>query len=665
MGEASIKMLVYVLASLTEITPDSRNIIRSRKLLNSIGGSEDLNYSPPPLYSLQGRIQFNPLTFRNEVTSIEGDVILFDRTTLEGFNSSEMIQLQINVTYPATTGGVIYGGISYVNSSVSVGIKEIFSSDYYEVGGRSPYVYPNLYGYKDEIELSVIRGKGVVLCGTQGDLNQVLLALLISPPKAFTGLFNIKINIIYPSVSNDSHQNLAMNLYIVPITKAPIATINYVESDSGGSISTSNNCNMSASSLFQLTILHTDLNCYKSLYSIRFSSNISAPSHYFMIHDSSIDRGTIISTDNSTNSPEFLISTSTTGNITLNFRVCYPAGIGGGDTFDVGTVVKYLGCPNINGDTVSVSSNATTVFKVEQDSVSPTILFNTTHKLCEEDQPCELPTFSITVPLMHREVNDGSKFVVVANLSLLYGRFLLSSISSDVLSSLGLSVEIYLDGRTLVVKGESASNVELYVNTLYYQPDLNFNGVWQESGLKEKIILDPLTELEILTATARFESLVGAVSSGEDRFSTAQLKISVSWNNDAVTISFPPSSTFILSNTSGNLYPIYALNITEEALIFLDIIVRDVDLDDVVKKTYNESLSVEATVQCNLIDGGLISMPLISLVKSGSFLILYLYLYLNLSSLGIVMMEVSLIVATINMTLIFFIIIALFIDAIN
>lgn len=616
-------MLVYVLTSLTEITPDSSNTIRSRKLLNSIAGIEDLNYSPPPpLYSLQGRIQLNPITFRSEVTSIEGDVILFDRTILEGFNSSEMLQLQLNVTYPAITGSVIYGGISYMFSNISSGIREIFSSDYYEVGGRSPYVYPNLYGYKDEIELSFIRGKGVVLCGTQGDLNQVLLALLITPPKAFTGLFNIEINIIYPSVSDDSYQNLAMNLFIMSITKAPIATINYVESDSGGSISTSNNCNMSASSLFQLTIFHTDLNCYKSLYSIRFSSNISAPSHYFMIHNNSIDRGTSISTDNLTTSPEFLISTSTTGNITLNFRVCYPAGIRGGDTFDVGTMVKYLGCPNINGDNVSVSSNATTVFKVEKNSLSPTISFNTTHKLCEEDQPCELPTFSITVPLMYREDNDGSRFVIVANLSLLYGRFPLSSISSDMLSSLGLSVERYLDGRTIVVKGESASNVELYVNTLYYQPDLNFNGVWQESGLKEKVVLDPLTELERLTVIARFESLVGAVSSGEDSFSTAKLKISVSWDNDALTISFPPSSTFFLSNTSGNLYPIHALNITEEALIFSDIIVRDVDLNDVVQKTYNESLSIEATVQCNLIDGGLISMPLISLVKSGRFLVL-------------------------------------------
>jgi hypothetical protein len=621
-------MLIYVLASPMETSSDLSDKIKSRKLLKSNGVSENSNFPLPlPLYSFQGRIQFNNLTFHQKVTSMQGDIILFDLSTLEGFDSSEIIQLRINVTYPATTGSILYGGISYVNSSLPVGVRESLYSTYGEVGGQIPYIYPKFYGNKDEIQRSVVRGKGMIISGTQGDLNEVLLALQISPPEAFTGLFNIELDILYPLLSNSSYRNLAMNLYVLPSVEAPIAVINYLGSDPGGSppLSKFNYCNISASSLLQISIFHTDLNCYKSLYSITFSSNISSPSHYFTIYDHSIEKNT------NTSSDEFLISTSTdggnsdisiTGKISLDFRVCYPAGVKGGDVLNVGAVVKYLGCPNIDGNIVSVSNNATIVFMPVYTSVSPTISFNATHKLCEEDQPCDLPTFSITSPPIYRETDSGSNYVVVANLSLLHGMLLFSSPSSNMVSSLGLSIERYSNGRIIVVKGNNASIVQLYINTLYYQPDLNFNGVWHESDLKEKIILNPSTELEILTVRAFQYLLDGNTSPEEYDISTQLLKISVSWNNDAPTISFPSSSTMTLSNTSGDLftgYSVYALNITEDPLIFSDIFVGDVDLNDVVKKTYNETYFVEAIVQCDLIDGGLISMPLISLVKSGRF----------------------------------------------
>jgi hypothetical protein len=528
-----------------------------------------------------------------------------------------------------------------------VGVRETFTSTYSEVGGQNPYVYPNLYGYKDEIQRSVIRGKGVIISGTQRDLNEVLLALQIIPPEAFTGLFNIEIDILYPLLSNSSYRNLAMNLYILPSVKAPLAIIDYLGSDPGGSapLSEINHCNISASSLLQLSIFHTDSNCYKSLYSIRFSSNISSPSHYFTIYDHSIEREINTSAANLTSVNEFLISRSPdggdsdisiTGKISLNFRLCYAAGVKGGDVFSVGAVVEYLGCPNSDGNIVSVSNNATTVFTTAHTSVSPTISFNATHKLCEEDQPCDLPTFSITSSLIYREADSGLDYVVIANLSLLHGKLLYSSITPNMVPSLGLSVERYSNGRITVVKGNNASTVQLYISTLYYQPNLNFNGLWHESGLKEKIILNPSTELEMLTVTAFQYPLDEKLSPEEYNITTQLLKISVSWNNDAPIVSFPPSSTMTPSIPSGNLftgYSVYALNITGDASIFADISVDDVDLNYVVKKTCNETYFVEAIVQCDLIDGGLISMPLISLVKSGRFSRRYRCLRRNLCSL--------------------------------
>lgn len=446
-----MKILIYVLASPTDSdspSTDSDSSLNAsdtmkRKLMN-MDSEVSLNPSPPPSLNSQGRILFNPLTFDEDVRSVEGAVIPFNRALLQDFDSSELIQLRVNITYP-TLEGVVYGGISYTN--ISVGVRESLSIDNY-VYGRSPYVSfsSNLYEYEDPRVLSAIRGKGTALTGIQADLNQVLSSIQITPPVAFTGLFNIEIGIIYPLLSNDFPKDLTMSLYILPAVEAPVVAVDYIESDQGGLMSQNSYCNMSASSLFQVSIFHSDVNCYKGLYSISFSSNTAAPL-YHLIHDSSITSVPDSTSNMPTSTPEFLILASTDGLYSggisglvgpLEVRLCYPAEMrGSGGMGTLGCVVSYLGCPDIdnNGEfnvtstgIVNTSENVTTVFTIEQ-GAPPAISYNTTHVLCEEDLPCELPIFSITTPPL---TGLGPSVVVVASLSLLHGKFQFSSESSNI-----------------------------------------------------------------------------------------------------------------------------------------------------------------------------------------------------------------------------------------
>ena len=271
-------------------------------------------------------------------------------------------------------------------------------------------------------------------------------------------------------------------------------------------------------------------------------------------------------------------------------------------------------------------SVSTTYNQIGQNFSAPMPTMNVTwspsFSVCNEDSAsCPLPL------LMLASLNTTSTTLCL-NITVRHGRLHLPGSFGSTNNRLAV---MHANATFVALLASDASSMGDFVNGMYYSPSANFNGVWPGSGMQEKMILDPSSELELVVASASSscwvvvdDTVAASMTMSVSTNPTLDVKpalyfilhsplsfhplyvyvlFQVSWENDAPTISGVDTSVIDVSDSY--------------TAILEDITIYDADLIDIVSGTVNGTLRVVAAVSCDALSGGLLMLPMTTLLQSG------------------------------------------------
>jgi len=324
------------------------------------------------------------------------------------------------------------------------------------------------------------------------------------------------------------------------------------------------------------------------------------------IHESYIglnNLGAIIVTSNATNSLNISLSAQVYNKNSLVFNLYYPV-----NYFGEGVITVELIDSGRCGWNTSLSpplSSGTITAAVMVMSVNdpPMIAAESNHVTCNEDQLCAIPTVTIAdadlsamEQVLHVVISTshGQLIIDSAGNPSSYAMEEASTSSSTLSTASEFSYEVSHNDSMIIIDSTNATLINQFITSLFFSPDIHFNGVWLQSGLREKLILDPDTDLASIVITA-FDGIDS---------SSITIKISVSWVNDGPSIVGPS----LISITDG-----------DEQSLFTAFVLMDPDVGDVSNCSIISSSPSSLDMRLSLVasSGGLFRLPLRGSIMSG------------------------------------------------
>ena len=120
------------------------------------------------------------------------------------------------------------------------------------------------------------------------------------------------------------------------------------------------------------------------------------------------------------------------------------------------------------------------------------VTWSPSFSICNEDST------SCPLPLLMLASLTTTSTTLCLNISVQHGRLHLPGSFGSTNNRLAV---MHANATFVALLASDASSMGDFVNRMWYSPSVNFNGVWPGSGLQEKMILDPSSELELVVAS--------------------------------------------------------------------------------------------------------------------------------------------------------------------
>lgn len=429
------------------------------------------------------------------------------------------------------------------------------------------------------------------LQGSVSIVNSLLKSVILTPPVNFNGVVLVNAS-IQSSTASYLTDPVHTEVYFWSVNSAP--SVNYFYVRSG--------CKEGFPCLLRLELSDPDANellCPhgQNKFKLKMTANVSG---FFSVPKFT----SIVLKQNSTSLVVMLLSAAVYNNRMLSVDFLPAPGVHGTVQFQV--FVEDNGSCGLEGNISSLSAlPVTTIAEIIQLKTPPLVaLVNSPMPVnCVEDTICSFPPMTVqeTYTLSYREV-------IVVTVSVVHGTFLPLTKSSAYVTVL------FANASSISFSSFNSTSLGSLLSLLAYMPDPDFNGMWpdSDSGVRQKLILNPERDLETYTLAVHVaDALTYAPLDGTS--SQLNVRVSVGWVNDAPTISSQTSLVNILDPSKYSR--IFSSSAADEISILS---LSDPDeVDQVVFGAYQSKLMVTVTVSCSASDGGALTMSFHSSLGSG------------------------------------------------